>query len=102
MHLSLLPGQGGARAGGQRGQGGARGGQGGARGGGGGQLGPPKLLSGALPPWTPPGGVWVPGICRQWALGPGGGRGGARGCQRKCPPEALVVGFRRHPGGPMA
>ena len=23
-----------------------------------------------------------------------GGAGRARGCQRKCPPEALVVGFR--------
>ena len=27
----------------------------------------------------PAGGAWVPGICRQWVLGPGGGRGGGLG-----------------------
>ena len=91
-----------------------RGGQGGGQGGEGGQGGPGGASEGqarpgargahgahgagaggpCVAPWTPPQGVWVPGICRQWVLGPGGGRGGARGCQRKCPAEAFVVKFR--------
>ena len=54
---------------------------------------PSSTEIGGVAPAPPPLGAWVPGICRQWVLGPGGGRGGARGCQRKCPPEALVVGF---------
>ena len=50
----------------------------------------PKPEIGRVAPWTPPEGAWVPGICRQWVLGPGGGRG----CQRKCLAKASVVGFR--------
>ena len=100
----------GGQGGGQGGSGGARGGQGGPGGGGArkgpekareGQRGPERARKpggtssteiGRVAPGPPAGGAWVPGICRQWVLGPGGGRGGARGCQRKCPPEALVVG----------
>ena len=73
-----------------------KGGPGGARGGqvrGGGQAQPSSTEIGRVAPGPPAGGAWVPGICRQWVLGPGGGRGGGGGRQRKCPPEALVVGF---------
>ena len=77
MHLSLLPGQGKGQGRGPAGPGGGQGGPGGGPGReGGASWGPPKLLSGALPPWTPPGGVWVPGICRQWAPWARGGQGG--------------------------